>query len=98
MSQLLLFRSMLILCAISSAFVGCTTNSQPAAASAGAKGGGFTPLFPSDGVPKGWRVGAWDDVSKPGPTGAVWMVKEGVLHGSEPRGSWLMSEREYGDF
>lgn len=58
----------------------------------------FMPLFPTDGVPAGWTVRAWDDVSKPGPTGAVWKVEGGVLHGSEPRGSWLMSEKEYGDF
>lgn len=58
----------------------------------------FTPLFPTNGIPAGWTVRAWDDVSKPGPTGAVWKVENGVLHGSEPRGTWLMSEREYGDF
>lgn len=58
----------------------------------------FTPLFPTNGIPTGWTVRAWDDVSKPGPTGAVWKVESGVLHGSEPRGTWLMSEREYGDF
>lgn len=58
----------------------------------------WSPLFAQDGVPQGWRVGAWNDVSKPGPTGAVWRVQDGVLHGAEPRGSWLMSEREYGDF
>jgi hypothetical protein len=58
----------------------------------------FVPLFPADGVPAGWTVRAWDDVSKPGPTGAVWKVESGILHGSEPRGSWLMSEKEYGDF
>lgn len=63
-----------------------------------AKAGGFVPLFPRDGVPGGWRVGAWNDVSKPAAGGPVWTVKDGVLHGGEPRGSWLMSEREYGDF
>lgn len=59
---------------------------------------GFVPLFPTNGIPKGWTVRAWDDVSKPGPTGAVWKVESGVLHGSDPRGTWLMSEKEYGDF
>lgn len=58
----------------------------------------FVPLFPAGGVPSGWTVRAWDDVSKSGPTGAVWKVESGILHGSEPRGSWLMSEKEYGDF
>ena len=58
----------------------------------------FIPLFPTNGIPVGWTVRAWDDVSKPGPTGAVWKVENGILHGSEPRGTWLMSERDYGDF
>lgn len=60
--------------------------------------GQFVALFPKDGVPEGWTVRAWNDVSQPGPTGAVWRVQDGILHGGEPRGSWLMSQREYGDF
>jgi hypothetical protein len=28
----------------------------------------------------------------------VWKVENGILHGGEPRGSWLLSEKEYGDF
>ena len=59
---------------------------------------GFAPLFTSDGVPQGWKVGTWNDVSKAAPTGVAWRVTNGVLHGSEPRGTWLVSEREYGDF
>lgn len=58
----------------------------------------LTTLFPTNGIPAGWTVRAWDNISKPGPPGAVWKVENGVLHGSEPRGTWLMSEREYGDF
>jgi len=58
----------------------------------------FVPLFPKDGAPEGWRVGMWNDVSKPAAGNPVWTVKDGVLHGGEPRGSWLMSEKEYGDF
>src|SRR5207244_9491740 len=59
---------------------------------------GFVRLFPEDGVPKGWLVRRWDDVSKPAEKGATWRVENGVLHGSEPRGTWLVSEKEYGDF
>ena len=56
-------------------------------------------LFPDKGAPKGWSVRAWDDVSKPGPEGAKWVVDEqGLLNGSEPRGTWLVSEKEYADF
>ena len=56
-------------------------------------------LFTEKGEPKGWTVHAWDDVSKPGPEGAKWVVDEnGVLNGSEPRGTWLVSDKEYGDF
>jgi hypothetical protein len=69
---------------------------------AGAEGGptdkGFTKLFPKDGIPEGWRVRAWADVADPPPSGAVWKVINGVLHGSEPRGTWLVSEKDYGDF
>jgi hypothetical protein len=59
---------------------------------------GFVPLFPDDGVPKGWVVRPWNDLAKPSPPSVVWNVNEGVLHGSASRGSWLVSEKEYGDF
>lgn len=59
---------------------------------------GLTILFPKDGIPEGWVVRAWNDVSKPPGNAAAWKVENGVLQGSEPRGTWLMSEREYGDF
>ncbi len=58
---------------------------------------GFAPLFPKDGVPKGWVVRAWNDLTKPAK-GAVWTVEGGVLHSSKQRGNWLMSEKEYSDF
>ncbi len=58
----------------------------------------FVDLFPKDGAPEGWRVTHWGDVSQPAPAGAVWKVDGGVLHGSTPRGSWLVSPRQYGDF
>lgn len=58
----------------------------------------FIQLFPRDGVPNGWTVRHWADVSQPAPTGAVWKVENGILHGSEPRGTWLVSNQEYDDF
>jgi hypothetical protein len=58
----------------------------------------FVALFPNDGVPTGWIVRAWDDVRKPAEGNPVWRVENGVLHGGEPRGCWLLSEKEYGDF
>jgi hypothetical protein len=58
---------------------------------------GFAKLFPRDGRPQEWTVGQWNDVSKPAE-GAHWQVVEGVLHGSEPRGTWLMSKRQYENF
>jgi hypothetical protein len=76
--------------------LGCAHQSQLPAATT--KNDLFVPLFPKDGVPQGWRVGTWNDVSKPADGGPVWTVKDGVLHAGEPRGSWLMSEKEYGDF
>jgi hypothetical protein len=59
---------------------------------------GFVRLFPADGLPKGWTVRAWNDVKNPPAQPTEWKVEKGILHGGEPRGSWLMSEREYGDF
>jgi hypothetical protein len=58
----------------------------------------FVALFPEDGVPKGWVVRAWNDVRNPAEGNPVWKVEKGVLHGGEPRGSWLLSEKEYSDF
>ena len=58
----------------------------------------FIPLFPKDGMPEGWVVRAWNDVKDPPAQPTVWKVENGILHGGEPRGSWLMSEKEYGDF
>jgi hypothetical protein len=60
---------------------------------------GFVPLFPKDGVPEGWLVRSWSDVSKPPANpDTKWIVKDGILHGGEPRGSWLLSQKQYGDF
>ncbi len=62
------------------------------------KDSGFTALFPLDGVPEGWLVRKWDNLKEPADPGVVWKVENGVLKGSEPRGTWLVSEKEYGDF
>jgi hypothetical protein len=61
---------------------------------------GFVPLFPEDGVPKGWRATTWNDLAKSAPAGAVWTVKDGILHSqsSKQRGTWLVSDKEYDDF
>lgn len=59
---------------------------------------GFTLLFQKDGTPEGWVVRDWADVKNPPPAGATWKIIDGVLHGSEPRGTWLVSEKEYSDF
>jgi hypothetical protein len=58
----------------------------------------FVPLFPKEGIPTGWVVREWSDVSKPVPKDVVWTVREGVLHSAEKRGTWLMSEKEYSNF
>jgi hypothetical protein len=59
---------------------------------------GWQPLFPADGIPKGWSVRQWDNLAKPASSNVVWKVENGILNGSEPRGTWLVSEKEYGDF
>ncbi|HLU48982.1 MAG TPA: DUF1080 domain-containing protein [Planctomycetota bacterium] len=56
------------------------------------------PLFPEDGEPGGFVVRTWNDVSVPAADGVRWTIEDGVLLGSDPRGTWLVSEREYGDF
>jgi hypothetical protein len=60
--------------------------------------GDFQPLFPRDGTPRGWTVRSWHDVSQPAPPEARWVVRDGVLHGSSPGGTWLVSDEEYEDF
>jgi hypothetical protein len=59
--------------------------------------GGSVELFPVDGAPKGWLVREWNDLTK-AADGADWTVQKGILHSGERRGTWLVSEREYGDF
>jgi hypothetical protein len=59
---------------------------------------GFVALFPEDGIPKGWTVRAWNDVKDPPAQPTQWKVEKGILHGGEPRGSWLMSEKKFSDF
>ena len=59
---------------------------------------GFVRLFPKDGVPEGWLVRHWADIAKPVDPKIHWTVQKGILHGSEPRGTWLISKRQYGDF
>ena len=59
---------------------------------------GFRPLFAAEGVPKGWVVRHWADVTKPAEGDPVWTVKDGILTSGGNRGCWLLSEKEYGDF
>ena len=59
---------------------------------------GFVKLFPQDGVVKDWLVRSWDDVNRPADPAVKWVVKDGILNGGEPRGTWLLSKQEYGDF
>ena len=47
--------------------------------------GPWQPLFPKDGIPQGWRVGTWNDVSRPADGNPIWRVENGVLVGGEPR-------------
>src|SRR5688572_29372401 len=54
---------------------------------------GFKPLFPADGVPAGWLVRDWADVSKPAAGAPAWTVKDGTLTSSGDRGCWFLSEK-----
>lgn len=70
----------------------------PVASLAAETNSAFVDLFPEDGIPKGWVVRKWDDLKAPAAAAVVWKVEKGVLHGSQPPGTWLVSEKEYGDF
>lgn len=59
---------------------------------------GFMELLRNEAELKNWQVTDWSDLSKAAPAEAHWKIKEGVLHGSTPRGTWLVSQAEYGDF
>ncbi len=78
-----LFVSLVLLSA-----AGCAHRSEPQ----------FTELFPQDGIPPGWLVRNWADVKDQPPQPVAWEVRDGILHGGRNRGTWLLSEREYGDF
>ena len=71
-----------------SAMLLCLISLQPRTAPAEE---GFVPLFPVDGVPKGWSIRAWNDLSKP-VQGVVWTVKDGVLSSTKQRDVWLVSD------
>lgn len=58
----------------------------------------LTPLFPRNGPPRGWVVREWFDVAKPAPGDTGWTVVDGVLMPGSRRGTWLLSEKQYGDF
>lgn len=58
----------------------------------------FIPLFPVEGVPKGWIVTEWSDLAKPAPKDVQWRVKGSILLAGEKRGTWLISEKEYENF
>jgi hypothetical protein len=59
---------------------------------------GFVALFPDESALENWTVRRWDDISEPVDENVRWTLKDGVLHGCEPRGAWLVSNDEYGDF
>lgn len=67
----------------------------------GSSASGETPgpetLFTEDGMPKGWSVREWNDVSKR-VDDSPWSVQDGVLTSGNRRGTWLMSDAEYGNF
>jgi len=64
----------------------------------------FTVLFPKDGpVTKGWVVRTWANVKDAPEWETIWQVWDGMLYGGKSPtgkwvGTWLLSEREYGDF
>jgi hypothetical protein len=100
-------RTQLLLAALACAVL---TGVPVAASSAEDDGLKWIRLFAEDGVVQsGWAVRDWADVSKPPSHPATWEVRDGVLRGTGRYstksdddkgwvGTWLLSEREYGDF
>jgi hypothetical protein len=64
---------------------------------AAAEEGEFVPLFPDNGEPKGWSVREWNDLTKE-VKNSPWTVQDGTLRSGKRRGTWLVSDKEYGDF
>lgn len=58
----------------------------------------FTALFTENGPPQGWTTREWNDVAQAAPPAGEWTVTDGVLQPGQRRGTWLLSERDYGDF
>lgn len=58
----------------------------------------FKPLFPEDGVPKGWVIRHWADVAVPAQGAPNWTVNSNTLTSAGDRGCWFLSEAEYADF
>ena len=55
-------------------------------------------LFETDGPPESWVVRKWNDLAMAAPEECHWTVVDGVLKPGTRRGTWLVSEKEYGDF
>ncbi len=70
----------------------------PATSRAGGREEGFVPLFPKDGTPEGWTVREWNDLTRKAGEGTEWTVKDGVLRSDKRRGTWIVSDKEYGNF
>jgi len=84
---------------------GCAPSSSTEHSTPAAETLRFERLFPDDGiVSDGWMVREWSDVSKPPHKPESWAVKDNVLYGTGglPEdtwiGTWLLSDKEYGDF
>jgi hypothetical protein len=64
----------------------------------GGEGHSFKPLFPDSAALDLWVVTRWDDVGIPADEATQWTVRDGVLYGSDPRGTWLMSKAKFTNF
>jgi len=53
--------------------------------------------FENSSILNGWVVTEWNDLSKPAADNIKWSVKDGILRSGDLRGTWLVSEKEYGD-
>ncbi len=87
-------RSVLVAASVLLALPECVAQPEPK----------FTALFPDEGpVTKGWVVRTWANIKDSPEWKTIWEVRDGILYGGKSPtgkwvGTWLLSEREYGDF
>lgn len=78
--------------------IGCLGAAAVAASDNTKSNNTVVPLFTENGLPRGWSIREWNDLATPVMSDQTWSVADGVLRSGSRRGTWLVSDREYGNF